>query len=189
MPVQGRAAFLDILANLTRARVFPPNWREDDVEGYHDELISGSFRSQYSRYSRLAEDAGNDGRLIPPFAATAARVLEADKLRLRTLPFAKSLKDDDVRDAAMRVAENRCLIAWVRLETKRRVGSYRYALEHFIVEMPSRESLGAERAIGFLDERRPILASLLPAEAEARCGLIQTAAPLAGLAPPVVAKY
>lgn len=189
MPAQGRAAFLDAIANLTRARVLPPNWRENDIEGYHDELISGSFRSPSSRYGRLSEDATADGRLIPPFAASAARVIEADKLRLRSLPFTKSLNDDDVRDAAMRVAENRCLIAWVRMETGLRVARYRYALEHFIVEMPGREAVGAERAVTFLDERRPILAGLLPPEAEARCGLIQVAVPVAGLAPPVVAKY
>ncbi|GEP08507.1 hypothetical protein [Methylobacterium gnaphalii] len=189
MPAQGRAAFLDVLANLTRARVLPPNWREYDIEGYHDDLLAGSFRSPVSRYARLSDDATADGRLIPPFAAFAARVIEADKLRLHSLPFTRSLNDDDVRNAAMRVAENRCLIAWVRLETGLRVGRYRYALEHFIVEMPGREAVGAERAVAFLDERRQILAGLLPPEAEARCGLVRLEAPLVGLAPPVVAKY
>ncbi|WP_147076308.1 hypothetical protein [Methylobacterium haplocladii] len=189
MPAQGRAAFVDVLANLTRSRLLPPFWRIDDIEGYHAGLIAGPFRSPYSRYSRLSEDATADGRLIPPFAATASRVLDADRLRLRALPFSASLDDFDVRHAAMRVAENRCLIAWVRLETGLRVARYRYALEHFVIEMPGREALGAERTIAFLDERRPILAALLPPEAEARCGLVQTALPLAGLAAPVVAKY
>lgn len=189
MPAQGRAAFTDILANLTRSRLLPPSARIDDIEGYHAELIAGPFRSPYSRYSRLSEDATADGRLIPPFAATASRVIDADGLRLRALPFSASLDDFDVRHAAMRVAENRCLIAWVRIETGLRVARYRFALEHFVVEMPGREALAAERTIAFLDDRRPILAALLPPEAEARCGLVQGAVPLAGLAPPVVAKY
>lgn len=189
MPAEGRAAFVDILANLTRTRVLPPSWRFDDIEGYHDGLVAEAFRSPYSRYARLSEDATADGRLVPLFAATASQVIEADRLRLRSLPFAGSFDDFAVRNAAMRVAENRCLIAWVRLETGLRVARYRYALEHFVVEMPGRAALGAERAVAFLDGRRAILADLLPPEAEARCGLVPPAMPVAGLAPAVVAKY
>ena len=188
MPAETRVAFHDVLANLTRARVLPPAWRGDDVARYHDVLVTEPFRSAVSRYRRLSEDATADGRLIPPFAALATRVIEADGLRLRSLPFAGSLDDFDVRNAAMRVAENRCLIAWVRLETGLRVARYRFALEHLVVEMPGREALSAERAVGFLDARRPLLAALLPAEAEARCGLAAPA-PVADLAGPVSAKY
>lgn len=189
MPAAPQAAFIDVLANLTRARVLPPAWRPGDVAAYHDGLVAEPARSPVSRYRRLSEDATADARLIPPFVAIAARVIDADALRLRSLPFARALDDFDVRNAAMRVAENRCLIAWVRLETGLRVARYRYALEHLVVEMPGREAVGVERTIAFLDGRRPILSALLPPEAEARCGFVQTAIPLAGLAQPVVAKY
>ena len=188
MPAQGAAAFTDVLANLTRARVLPPDWRLPDLAAYHDGLVSESFRSPYSRYRRLSEDATADGRLVPVFAANAARVIEADALRLRSLPFARSLDDRDVRQVAMRVAENRCLIAWVRLETGRRVARYRYALEHLIVELPGPEAVAAERTIGFLDGRRALLASLLPVEAEERCGLVPDEAPQAEPAHPIVTK-
>ncbi len=110
----------------TRSRTFSPISRAPGCcrlladrrsAAYHDTLMAESFRSPVSRYRRLSEDIGIDARLIPQFAALAMRVKEGDALRLRSLPFAKSLDDGDVHQAAMRVAENRCLIAWVRFET------------------------------------------------------------------------
>ncbi len=186
MPAQGRAAFEDALANLTRVRALPASWRPDDLPAYHDGLLDQGFRSPYSRYRRLSEDATADGRLIPSFAGVAARVFEADAMRLRALPLAKSLDEWDMRQAAMRVAENRCLVAWVRLETGLRIARYRYALEHFLVEMPGREAVPAEQALAFLEGRRRLLDPLLPPEAGERCGLAEAAA--IALAPPVVAK-
>lgn len=188
MPADGRAAFEDALANLTRARVLPPNWRRDDLPSYHEGLISESFRSPFSRYRRLSDDAIADGRLIPPFAALAQRVFEADTLRLRALPLSGSVDGWDVRQAAMRVAENRCLVAWVRLETTLRIARYRYALEHFLIEMPGREAVPAEQALAFLEGRRALLDPLLPPDAAARCGFGEPASQ-AVLAPPLVAKY
>ncbi|MBB2963242.1 hypothetical protein [Methylobacterium sp. R2-1] len=187
MPADSRAAFEDALANLTRARVLPPRWRRADIPAYHGDLISESFRSPYSRYRKLSDDAVADGRLIPPFAVVAGRVFEADAVRLRALPFSKSLDDWDVRQAAMRVAENRCLVAWTRLETSLRIVRYRYALEHFLIEMPGREATPAEQAVAFLEERRALLDPLLPPDAAARCGLVEPP-PQAVLAAPVVAK-
>ncbi|MGU3536309.1 hypothetical protein [Methylobacterium sp. A54F] len=172
MPAAGREAFLDAFANLTRARVLPPAWRTPDVAAYHDVLMAGPFRSQVSRYRRLGEDATADARLIPPFATLAARVAEADALRLRTLPFVRVLDDAEVRNAAMRVAENRCLIAWVRLEAGLRTARYRYALEHLVIEVPGTESVAAERSIGAFDARRALLDPLLPPDAALRCGLL-----------------
>lgn len=188
MPSAGRDAFTDLLANLTRSRLLPPNWRSSDPAAYHDTLMDGAFRSPVSRYRRLSEDIGADARLIPQFAALAARVKEADALRLRSLPFVKALDDHDIRHAAMRVAENRCLIAWVRLETGLRSGRYRYALEHLLIEVPSPEAVTVERTLAALDGRRPILDPLVPPEAEARCGLVPEVE-VAAASKPIVAKY
>ncbi|WP_336485851.1 hypothetical protein [Methylobacterium nigriterrae] len=190
MPAAGRAAFTDVLANLTRTRVLPPAWRLPDVAAYHDILVSEPFRSPVSRYRRLQDDAIADARLIPSFAANAARVNEADGLRLRSLPFVKVLDDVDVRNAAMRVAENRCLIAWVRLEVAGRVARYRYAAEHLVIEVPGPEAVGAERSIASLDGRRVLLEPLLPPDAAQRCGLAGPELPVAllGAGPPLVTK-
>ena len=187
MPAAESETFTDALANLTRTRVLPPSWRNDDVTSYHAALIAETFRSPVSRYRRLSDDITADARLIPLFVATAARVANADTLRLRSLPFVKSLDDESIRQAAMRVAENRCLVAWVRLETGVRSERYRYALQHLLIEVPSAEAVLVERSLAGLDGRRVMLDPLLPAAAEARCGLVEAPAPQA--ARPIVAKY
>ncbi|MDR7035570.1 hypothetical protein J2X36_000305 [Methylobacterium sp. BE186] len=188
MPAAGRDAFLDVLANLTRARVLPPTLgRPADIAAYYATLISEEARSPVSRYRRLSEDATADARLIPAFAATAVRVNDADALRLRSLPFVKVLDDADVRHAAMRVAENRCLIAWVRLEAGERLARYRYALEHLVIEVPvGPEAVPVERTLAALNSRRALLDPLQPPDAALRCGLAAPEAPVAAL--PLVTK-
>lgn len=171
MPAAPEQAFRDVLGNLSRTRVLPPGLFVRDVAAYHDGLAAVPARSQVPLYRRLAEDAGADARLIPALAATASLVIAADGRRLAGLPFARTLDDWDVRQAAMRVAENRCLIAWVRLETGARVGRYRYALEHLFAALPAADGVQAERAIAMLVERRALLEPLLPPDAALRCGL------------------
>ncbi|MCJ2014522.1 hypothetical protein [Methylobacterium sp. J-076] len=187
MPAITHEAFLDILANLTRARVLPPTWRIDEPARYHDALLGEGFRSPVSRYRRLTDDAVADARLIPAFASLAARVADADARRLRSLPFAKTLDDWDVRQAVMRVAENRCLVAWVRLETGVRLDAYRYALEHLFAEAPEASAAESERALAMLAGRRPLLDPILPPDAATRCGLLPAPAP-AAVAGPLVVK-
>lgn len=184
MPAAGRDAFLDVVANLTRARVLPPDWAHRDVAAYHETLVGGDARSPVSRYRRLSEDATADARLIPPFVAIAQRVVDADAMRLRSLPFARTLDDAAVREAAMRVAENRCVIAWVRLETGLRAERYRYALEHLFAATPSDEGAATERTITGFAARRTLLDPVLPADAAARCGL----APALAVQSPIVTK-
>lgn len=189
MPATTREAFLDIIANLTRARVLPPSWRSHDPGRYHDALLAQDIRSPVSRYRRLTDDAVADARLIPPFAALATRVADADARRLRSLPFAKTLDDGDVRQAAMRVAENRCLVAWVRLETGERLEAYRYALEHLFAESPDPGAAEADRALAMLAARRPLLDPVLPPDAASRCGLVPVPeAAAAAVAAPLVVK-
>lgn len=188
MPSESRSIFEAILANLQRSRVLPPRSPLRDVASYHDGLIATGFRSPTSRYRKLAEDAAADGRLLPAFAAAAGSIIEADMARLRALPQATGLEETDVRNAVARIAENRCIIAWVRTEAAVRVLGYRYALDHLLVAMPGREGVATERTIAFLHSRRTLLNPLLPPDAEARCGLVPVD-PSAALASPLVAKY
>lgn len=188
MPADTHEAFLDVLANLTRARVLPPSWRPNDPAAYHETLLAEDFRSPVSRYRRLTDDAVADARLLPPFAGLAARVADADARRLRSLPFARTLKDSDVREAAMRVAENRCLVAWVRLEAGRRLEGYRFALEHLFAEAPDPSAAEAERALGMLAGRRPLLDPLLPPDAATRCGFVPVPAAAVAVSRPLVVK-
>lgn len=187
VPTGAFGQFLDLLAQLAGAHAAPPGWRPEDLGGYYAALMDEPSRSPVSRYRKLGEDATADARLIPVFAALAARVNEADATRLRSLPFARTLDDGDVRQAASRVAENRCLIAWVRVEAGLRLERYRFALEHLFAEAPAPDAVAAERILAMLAARRKLLDTLLPAGAAARCGL-ETGPEPATAAGPLVVK-
>jgi hypothetical protein len=185
-PASTFSAFQDVVLGLASAHAMPPTWRYEEVGAYYVALTSEPSRSPVSRYRQLGDDATADARLIPIFVALAARVIDADAARLRSLPFAKTLDDADVRLAAQRVAENRCLIAWVRFEAGLRLARYRFALEHLFAAAPAPESVSAERAILMLAARRNLLDPLLPPDAAARCGLGPVPLPVAQAGPLVV---
>lgn len=185
-PASTFAAFQDLLLGLASAHAMPAAWRFEEIGAYYDALTAEPSRSPVSRYRQLGDDATADARLIPLFTALAARVIDADAARLRSLPFAKTLDVADVRDAAQRVAENRCLIAWVRIEAGLRLARYRFALEHLFAAAPAQESVSAERALMMLAARRNLLDPLLPADAAARCGLEAGPLPVAQAGPLVV---
>jgi hypothetical protein len=123
--------------------------------------MGGDFRSAASRYRRLGEDAAGDTKLIGPFAGTALRVMAADRVRLRSLAYVRDLDDAQVHYAVTRVAENRCLIAWVRHESQARLESYRYALERLLVEAPQNEAVAAERELARLGAQRQALDGII----------------------------
>jgi hypothetical protein len=82
---------------------------------YHAALVADPARSPVSRYRRLGEDVAADRALIAPFVLVASRVIEADRLRLRAVPFTGEATGAGVGAAVARVAENRCVVAWVPL--------------------------------------------------------------------------
>ncbi|HEX8164769.1 MAG TPA: hypothetical protein VF601_03155 [Beijerinckiaceae bacterium] len=193
MPAHERTVFEGRLAGLAGKRILPMSFERGDRANYFRALMRDGGSSPASRYHRLSEDAASDAKLIDPFATVAARVVQADGMRLKSLAFVQDLTTDDARQAALRVAENRCLIAWVRVEVARRAASYRFALEHLFVEAPQREGIAAERALAWLDAHRGAIDALPGGPwAIATCGVppafavaetIETAP-----APPVVAK-
>jgi hypothetical protein len=162
MPAHERAWFERIVADLVRTRVLPVDVQPADIATYHHALMSGPFRSPASRYRRLSEDAVADLHLLGPFAGVAARVLAADQVRLRSLAFVRELGRAEMYNALARVAENRCLIGWVRRETLGRLESYRYALEHLVIEVPQGEAVAAERSLAKLEAHRHTLDGLVP---------------------------
>lgn len=185
-PASTFSAFQDVLLGLATAHAMPGAWRFEEVDAYYATLTAEPSRSPVSRYRQLGDDATADARLIPAFAALAARVIDADAARLRSLPFARTLDAADVQQAAQRVAENRCVIAWARIEAGRRLARYRFALEHLFAAAPAQESVSAERSIVMLAARRNLLDPLLPADAAARCGLEPLLLPVAQAGPLVV---
>lgn len=160
MPAHERSWLERSVAEWVRTRILPVAAQPRDRTSYHRALLSEDFRSPASRYRRLSEDAVADGKLLGPFAAVAVRVLAADRLRRRSLPFIDGVTEKEAGNALARVAENRCLIAWVVEETAGRAERYRYALERLFMEAPQPESVAAERAVMAFDAHRRTLDGL-----------------------------
>ena len=170
MPAHERSVFEKSVVELVRTRILPVVMVPHHRASYYHALMGEAFRSPASRYHRIAEDVSADAKLIGPFATVAKRVIAADRVRLRSLAFMHDLAEGDAYDAAARVAENRCLIAWVRRETVQRIQSYRFALEHLLIEAPQNEAVPAERVLRKLVVHQRILDDLAaPPLAEAAC--------------------
>jgi hypothetical protein len=187
MPAEPRGAVDDVLADWARARVLPRDAVPFERAAYLRAITAGGFASPASRYRRIGEDAAADAALVAPFAADAAIVLEADRVRLRGLAAIPGVTEAEAAEARARVAENRCLIAWVRAETARRVAGYAYAVEHAFLAMPQAEAVAAERAVRSLAAQRRLLDALpVAGEGGGLCG--GPAPPPVRSARPVVAK-
>jgi hypothetical protein len=151
MPAHEKSYFAAEVSALAHARIVSTALQPSDVAAYYAALTSGSYASQVSRYSRLAEDATADRLLITPFRGNAQRVVAADKVRLRTLETSPLVPPEKQDPALARVIENEGLVLWVCERVGFRLESYRYALANLMVEMPSREAIKVERAIMALE--------------------------------------
>jgi hypothetical protein len=151
MPGHERSAFQGRVSDLAHSRILPVQAQSSAVPDYFNALTSGSYSSQVSRYSRLAEDVNADRLLIGPFRANAMRVVSADRVRMRTAEGSPHVAPTQIDPAYARVVENEGLILWVCERVGFRLESYRYALANLVVEMPSREAIRAERAIMALE--------------------------------------
>jgi hypothetical protein len=150
MPAHHRSWFDAQLARLVRSGALRRNGHPADRTAYYRALIGERFRSAASRFRRIGEDAEADARLIAPFVGVALRVVAADAARLRSLAVVEDFTSDQVVRGTARVAENACLVTWVRIAVAARLESYRYALEHAFLAMPQDEAIDAERAIASL---------------------------------------
>lgn len=160
VPARSRPWLDRILAELVATRLVPGDMIEPDRTAYFRGLQQTAGRSPVSSYRKLSEDASADLRLVPSFASVASRVLEADRLRLVALGQVEGVTAPEGRDARARVAENRCLIAWVISASRFRLGAYRYALDHLFIEAPGIDAVPTEQTIRRLGEERLILDGL-----------------------------
>lgn len=190
VPARGRPWLDRILAELVATRIVPADMIEPDYRAYHAGLLASPFRSPVSAYRKLSEDVSADERLIEPFGLAAARVLAADRIRLRALARLVDRSPDDIVHAEARVAENRCLIAWVTAATAFRLAAYRYALDHLVIEAPARDAVPTERLLARLAAERLRLVGLgVPPLAAAAClGGAVPAEPPQVAGPPLVRK-
>lgn len=160
MPAHERSKFDNRVANLVRTRILAPHVDTEDKAAYYRTLMGVRARSPASRYRRIGEDAQADAALIAPFADVARIVIAADEARMKSIALLDEVSDLEIAHAAARVAENRCLIAWVREELAERAESYSYAVQHAFLAAPQHEAIVAERAVTALDFHRAALGGL-----------------------------
>ncbi|HSP26497.1 MAG TPA: hypothetical protein VLQ65_15110 [Saliniramus sp.] len=147
MPAHERTFFQAQVAELARTRILPRMARITGDDTYFNAVRGSREASPAPLFRRIGEDAAADRKLVPAFVDLAGRVLESDVARLKLLVYVKNLEESQVQNAVARVAENRCLIAWVYAEAQGRAVRYRYALERLSIEAPQGEAAYAEREL------------------------------------------
>jgi hypothetical protein len=117
---------------------------------YANYLLSSLFRSPSGRYAQLNDDIRNDTTRLPQFFETAARVLDLDVKRKKSLAYVSSLSVAERDDALRRVRENSSLMSLVRTRLAQRVGAYRFALERLVITTPSAQAVEVEQSLNQL---------------------------------------
>ena len=70
---------------------------------------------------------------LPQFYETAARVVDMDDKRRRSLRYVSALAPAERENALARIRENAAIVSWVRLSVGERASAYRFALERLAV--------------------------------------------------------
>jgi hypothetical protein len=118
-----------------------------DKTMYYRHLVGSDGHSTASRYAQLVDDIRNDSTRVPGFFEVAARVIDIDAKRHKSLSFVTELSDVERSQANERMKENARVIAMVRTSLAQRVASYRYALERLIISSPEREAGDVDRLL------------------------------------------
>ena len=169
-PIEPRVEFDIAIAKYRFAQVLPPTAANYDRTAYGRDVLWMPGRSETSQYNQLIDDMASDGQLIAPFIRLACYVADMDGKRARSLAYVTELTPGERENALGRIAENQGTVLWVRDALHQRVVSYRYALEHLVIAVPSPRAIDAERALKRFDAA--VLAADVPL---ARCGGAETA--------------
>jgi hypothetical protein len=132
---------------------FAPPWRQKpafDRSAYGRQLIDEPHRSDASRYAQLIDDVRDDITRFDPFFNTARQVFDLDSKRNASLRFVSDLSPRERADAVARMQENALIVQWVQQCLEQRIASYRWALEHLVVQAPDNMAADADRLIGQL---------------------------------------
>src|ERR1043166_1242538 len=146
-PSEPRVEFDVMIARYRIAQVFPPTAANFDPTAYGRNVLWMPGRSEASQYNQLIDDMTGDGQLIAPFVTLACHIADLDGKRARSLHYVGELTEDQRENALGRIIEKRGVIAWARDALHQRVASYRYALEHFVIAVPSPRAIEAERTL------------------------------------------
>ena len=134
-----------------------------DPTAYAANLLSSRYRSPTSRYAQLTDDIRNDITRMPQFFETAARVVDVDAKRQKSLAFISELSPYERANALRRSRENALIIAWVRDCIAKRIASYRFALERLVIMTPSVDAAQVEHTLNQLRALNDRYRSTLPA--------------------------
>jgi len=130
-----------------------PPWRQKpafDRSAYGRQLIDEPHRADTSRYAQLIDDVRDDITRFDPFFNTARQVFDLDSKRNASLKFVSDLSPRERSDAVARMEENTLIVQWVQQCLEQRIASYRWALEHLVVQAPDNMAADADRLIGHL---------------------------------------
>jgi hypothetical protein len=131
-------------------------WHQDvvfDRTAYGKLLIDEPHRSHTSRYAVLMDDVRNDLVQFDPFYTAAERVLELDKKRAAAMNILAELSPAERADSIARMEENALIVQWVQQCLRRRVASYRWALERLVIHAPDNVAANADMLITELATR------------------------------------
>jgi hypothetical protein len=121
-----------------------------DRTAYLERLKSSRYRSPSARYSQLIDDIRNDVTRLPQFFETAARVLDIDQKRRKSLAYISDPTPMERANTLRRINENALLVSLVRAKLAQRVTSYRFALERLVIMTPLPEAVEVERSLNQL---------------------------------------
>jgi hypothetical protein len=124
-----------------------------DRAAYWNHLVAVRYRSPAARYAQLTDDIRNDVTRLPQFFETAARVLDIDAKRRKSLAFVSRLAPEERENALRRIRENAAIVALVRGSLAERVAGYSFALERLVIQTPSMQAAGVERDLNRLQAR------------------------------------
>jgi len=126
---------------------------EFDRSAYASRLMSSRYRSPSARYSQLTDDIRNDVTRLPQFFETAARVLDIDQKRRKSLAYISDMSPMERANALRRIRENGLLVSLVRAKLAQRVTGYRFALERLVIMTSSPQAVEVERSLNQLKDQ------------------------------------
>jgi hypothetical protein len=125
-------------------------WTRFDREVYLHKLLAIPYRSPSARYARLIDDIRNDTTRLAEFFETAARVIDMDRKREKSLAYVHGLSAYERSNALRRIHENRAIVEMVEASLLHRAAAYRFALEQLVVRTPYAQAADAEHSLDIL---------------------------------------
>lgn len=127
--------------------VIRPDRATIDRGTYAARLLASRYHSPSSRYAQIGDDVRNDITRMPQFFDTAARVIDIDQKRQKSLAVVSVVSPGERHNAELRMRENSSIVSLVREKLMQRAASYRFALERLVIMTPSPQAVDVERAI------------------------------------------